>query len=643
MKPTRVLARALAHMWPFRGRFLTKLAIVLLGLVPVLLLPWPTKILIDHVIVGTPFGALPRPYPFFVRWFTDWLPEHDPMGILWWTVVAQGVLLVLVGAFGTTSPENSYADTSLASGGDTATTTENAANAGWSAHGGLVGLLETWFTMRLTQDLNHRFRCDLFARLLATPMPALADTQLGDAVYRVMYDTPAITNACYRLVLTPIVAPIGLALTAGAIELAFGDLPELILAALAFLPLSFLVTWPFVTALRRAATESRVAGARATAKLSEALARVPAIQGLDAGTGERQRFDRMSWAGFTSHRRMLLLGGGAALVATFAGFGLALYTFLHIADLVIAGRISVGDFALLFAYFAQVVFYVVELGTCWIRLQTSAAGLGRVFDALDAPAEHVPAAAVDAPVAPERIRFEQVGFDHAGAPVLCDVSCELRRGELVALVGPAGAGKTTFASLVPGFLVATAGRVLVDGRDVTELRAASLRARVGFVFQEPGLLQGTIADNIRLGDPDASDLEVRRAAMLAGADEFVRALPAGYATAVGRGGAKLSVGQRSRVAIARAFLRDAPILILDEPTAALDPASERRLVARLRELAPSRIVLVISHRLAIAQAADRVLVLEDGRLVEDGAPRDLLARPRGAYRRYVELQQLGTA
>jgi ABC-type multidrug transport system fused ATPase/permease subunit len=187
------------------------------------------------------------------------------------------------------------------------------------------------------------------------------------------------------------------------------------------------------------------------------------------------------------------------------------------------------------------------------------------------------------------------------------------------------------------------GRVLFDGADVREASQRSLRAQIAFVFQETALFDASVAENLRLGSPAASDTDLRRAAQSAGADEFIRNLPQGYDTPLGRSGGRLSVGQRQRLAIARALVRDPRILILDEPTSALDPETEQRLVEALREASRSCAVLVIAHRLSTVRHADRIAFVEAGRIVESGSHEELMARPGGAYRRFVEMQSRGAA
>lgn len=250
--------------------------------------------------------------------------------------------------------------------------------------------------------------------------------------------------------------------------------------------------------------------------------------------------------------------------------------------------------------------------------------------------------AADGPAAltePPGIRFEAVSFTYPGreAPALDSVSIELPAGRSLALVGSSGAGKSTAASLLLRFIDATSGRVEVDGRSLADIPVAAWRASLAWVPQRPHLFTGSIADNIRLARPDASDEAVVEAARAADAAGFIGRLPLGYDTAVGEAGVRLSGGQRQRVAIARAFLRDAPLLVLDEATSYQDEASEQAIREAIERLSMGRTVLVIAHRLRLAERAHRVVVLEAGRVIESGSPAELLARGR-AYRRLVEDQ-----
>jgi subfamily B ATP-binding cassette protein MsbA len=235
------------------------------------------------------------------------------------------------------------------------------------------------------------------------------------------------------------------------------------------------------------------------------------------------------------------------------------------------------------------------------------------------------------------IRFHQVSFRYDHREVLRDVSLEVRRGELVAFVGPSGGGKTTLVNLLPRFFDATAGRVEIDGRDVRDLRLASLRGLIGLVTQETVLFNDTVRGNLAYGRADLPLERVREAARAAFADEFILELPQGYDTVVGEGGVRLSGGQRQRLAIARALLKDAPILILDEATSQLDSESEMLVQRALTNLTSGRTTLVIAHRLSTVKRADRIYVLEAGRIVEEGSHDELLSGS-GLYRRLHELQ-----
>ena len=310
---------------------------------------------------------------------------------------------------------------------------------------------------------------------------------------------------------------------------------------------------------------------------------------------------------------------------------------------VISGALTPGEF---FSFTAAVLLLygpVRQLSRMVNTVQQSLGSVERVFEVVDTPP-----AIVDAPGAhvldgfTDRIAFEGVSFRYPETPepALRDITLEVHKGELVALVGMSGAGKTTLMDLLPRFHDVSAGRITVDGHDVRDVTVASLRALMGIVTQETLLFHDSIEYNIAYGKPGATREEIERAARMAQAHEFIAALPEGYAAQVGERGVKLSGGQRQRLAIARAFLKDPPILILDEATSDLDAESEFLVQQALSELMKGRTVLVIAHRLATVKNADRVVVVHGGRLAETGTHDELMAREDGIYRRLATLQAL---
>ena len=638
----RLFRRALRYIAPFKWRFAVKAGLTIVSLLPLLLLPWPAKILLDHVIQQRPMSERVASYPFFVRPFFEHLQSASPTQVLLWTLAAQALLLLLVGAFGLNDSERAETKAELSGGQDTATTTENAANAGFSPAGGLLGLFEFHWTLRLTQAFNHYYRSRVFERIQALPMTAFDDERIGDAVYRMMYDTPALTAVCYGLLLAPVVDLVGMLSTVGVLWLSFGAHPFLVWSALAFLPIALISTYPFATALRHRGERSREAGATTTSTVEEGIANILAVQSLGGQQRERERFAGDSWDSFTRYRSYLLLGIGALLAAIVPALFILTRAYFYVMNLAIGNQISVGDVSLLFSYFVIVFRYAGHLGGLWIQVQESAAGLHRVFFLMDLAAEEdPPAAQVLAPIR-EGIQTEDVHFAYTDSTsVLQGVSFAARVGQVTALVGPAGAGKTTLAYLIPRFLRPQSGRVLIDGVDIARVTRQSLRAQIAFLFQETVLFDGTVEDNIRFGRLDASETDLCRAAEVAGANEFIRKLPQGYQTSLGRAGSKLSVGQKQHLALARALVQNTPILILDEPTSALDPEAEKHFLTMLREVSRTRLVLIIAHRLSTAAAADQILFLKNGQILERGSPGELLSHPGGAYRRYVDLQTRG--
>jgi len=279
-----------------------------------------------------------------------------------------------------------------------------------------------------------------------------------------------------------------------------------------------------------------------------------------------------------------------------------------------------------------------KLGAVYNRLQMGLAAAERVFHVMDLKPSVVekPDAGALPPVR-ERIAYEHVSFAYEDEAVLRDVSIEVKRGEVLAIVGPSGSGKTTMVNLLLRFYDPVEGAIKIDGTDLRDVTIASLREQIGLVTQDVVLFNDTVAANIAYGRPEAPREAIAEAARMANADEFIRALPKGYDTVIGERGVKLSGGQRQRLAIARALFRNPPILVLDEATSALDTESERLVQQAIDRVMRHRTVLVIAHRLSTVQHADTIVVLRDGRIVEQGTHPELVEAD-GLYRKLYEMQ-----
>ena len=309
---------------------------------------------------------------------------------------------------------------------------------------------------------------------------------------------------------------------------------------------------------------------------------------------------------------------------------------------VVQGQMQVGDVAGFITALLMLVQPVRGLGTLNAVVEESAAALNRIFALLDTENE------IKSPVQPKSVIslkgdvcFDQVSFAYGDVAALEQISFTAHPGKVVALVGPSGAGKTTIINLLPRFFDRHQGVISIDGMDISDMNLSDLRASMSLVSQDAVLFNDTIANNIRLGRLDASDQDVENAAKNAAAHEFILAQPEGYNTIVGEGGSRLSGGQKQRIAIARAMLKDAPILLLDEATSALDASSEQQIQEALNKLASGRTTLVVAHRLATVQTADTILVMDQGKLVEEGDHQSLMKKD-GLYAKLCALQHFST-
>lgn len=592
-----------------------------------LLTPWPLKIVIDNVLGGHPLTGIPR------RLIVP-LAGTEPARIL---LVVTGFLAVAALLVGMVADRAVELGTEVQSGGlDQAGFTQNDANNGWSLWNGLFGYLETHVTLDLTQRITQAVRVAVYQAFMDSPLGMYSDQKIGDAVFRVMHDSAAVSAVFYRGMLAPITSVVMYILALAVLWAEFRNEPLIPILASLCLPIFAICTTLFGRLLRDQSQEMRERGSSVMAAFEERLSQVQLIKAFGQEARESESIDSASWGSFRSTLR--LLGIILTLVLVLAPMvGLLMYTALyHTMKQVIAGSMTLGDIVLLGGYGALLAYPMTTLGNTWAAVQLPAAGLRRihtVLDRLEATRSAEIAAAEVGSIDSLALRDLSVGYTR-NAPVLSSISFQLKRGEMVALAGPSGTGKTTLILALPGFLPPLGGHIIVNGVDSNGLAVASLRSHIGFVFQQEALFSATIEDNIRYGRLDATSEQVRAAATMAGAAEFVERLPDGYATMLGRRGTRLSVGQKQRIAIARALLASPSVLILDEPTAPLDSVSETTLIKMLRDLAHNRIVMIVAHRANTLAACDRVLFVHEGTLEASGSHAHLL-ESSSSYRAYL--------
>jgi ATP-binding cassette subfamily B protein len=487
------------------------------------------------------------------------------------------------------------------------------------------GLLYTRASAAILFDM----RLSLFRHLQRLSPRFYSRVRLGEIVARLNNDIGEIQ----RISAETLLAWAGnVVFLAGAVAMLVWLDVRLFLAGAALFPVSLWVLARYRGRLADRVAVVRDASAGVGSFLIESLQGMRLVVSSGAEEREASRFRERNAAfvdGVMRMQRTTYVSGGVPGLILSAGTAII---FLYGGSRVIAGSLTLGTFAAFMAYQMRLLSPVQALMGLYTALATMRVSLARVREILDEPVE------VEEPLRPVRLSRVvgnltvddvAVAFGR-GAPVLDGVSFAAGAGERLAIVGRSGAGKSTIADLLLRLMDPDRGRVCLDGHDLRTLSLADLRRRVALVDQQPFLFHATIAENIRYARPDASDAEVREAARRAGIDEFVQSLPAGYDTVAGERGAALSAGERQRVAIARAFLADPAVLILDEATSALDPAAERHVVSGYESLMRGRTTIIITHRLALAMTADRVIALDEARVVQEGVPAELL-RVRGPF------------
>jgi ATP-binding cassette subfamily B protein/subfamily B ATP-binding cassette protein MsbA len=567
------------------------LVLMLVQMVLMALTPWPIKVIVDNALGG-------HQLPAWLHAVFVWLPGPATRGaLIWWSIAATIALFVL----------------------------------SWGAKLGL-----SWTSVRFGYRMSYDLASDLLEHLQRLSLRFHTRHGIGSLMRRVTGDSGCLATIVQEALLPTVTAVSSIAMM---LSLMWLINPLLTAVALCVIPLMLLAFRLYASAMLARSYERQVAEAQVYQTIEQTLSGLHVIQAFGHEPQADDRFgadtDRtlnatiaLTWA---QVRFKFLIGFAVALGA--AGI------FWLGGEEGMANKVTVGSLLVFLSYLNSLYQPLHDISYSNATVTEAAGSARRVLEVLDAPVELVDGpGAVRLDGVAGHVVLEGVWFGYEpGRPVLRGVSLEARPGEVVAVVGATGAGKSTLASLVPRFFDPDRGRVLLDGRDLRQLRLEQVRASVGLVLQESFLFPFSIAENIAFGRPGVGQEQIEAAARAANAHEFISRLPQGYATVVGERGATLSGGERQRIAIARALLKDAPVLVLDEPTSALDAATEASVLEALERLMAGRTTIIIAHRLSTISRAQRIIVLDHGRPVETGTHNQLLHR-QSHYARLHERQ-----
>jgi ATP-binding cassette subfamily B protein/subfamily B ATP-binding cassette protein MsbA len=596
------LLRALRYFRPERRLIAGALVFMLLATGTSLMKPWPLAWIVDSILQDQPLPGV----------LDSWLGDLEPE----WILAILGGLVLLV----------------------------------HTAHGALTGIQKYLVIVTGLRGLA-RVRNQLYQWLQRLSLRYFQGSNQGDVIYRATWDTYSFQTLFEHGLFTFLGATV-LMVCMGTVMWRL-NVP-LTLVALATVPLLLVVMKHFGRRMRQRSLAAHQADSRVTSMVQQSIVALPLTQSYTREPDEARQYTARVAAAL-QHRKaqhgseVLYL----ALVAVIFGLGTTGIIWLG-ARQVMAGALTLGELPTFISSLAQLYEPLNQLSHVGATVSDARAGTDRVFELLDTP-EEVKETDQARPVravhsrenqpeetpqqtvwAKGNLAFEGVVFGYQKSrPVLRGINLEIAAGEKMAVIGPSGAGKSTLLHLVPRFFDPDEGALKLEGIDFRRLKLKDLRAQISLVFQEAILLPTSIAENIAYGKPDAGRAEIEAAAKAAHAEEFIRRLPNGFDTIVGEGAARLSMGEKQRINIARAFLKEAPILLLDEPTSALDAESEELVVAGLQNLMQGRTTLIAAHRLAVVRHADRIAVVEAGRLTEVGSPAEL-SRKKGYYSRLME-------
>jgi ATP-binding cassette subfamily B protein len=574
-----IYRRVFRYYRPFFPQTIAGLLLSLVGIGLNLLKPWPFKIIVDHVLPRFSTGATVF-YDFERRFAAN--PKLEILILCLALIVIQFL---------------------------------------W----GIVNWITNYIFVKIGLQALLKLRTDLYAYLQSLSLRYHDARRSADSSFRVAYDSQSIQTV-YNKGFTGIS---GSAITLVGTFIVMVRLDwQLALLSLAVVPLVVAAIYFFAHRIRRESTNIQEQESAVLVQAQEGLSSIRMVHAFGQEEFEVLQFHQRARQSLQANLRLTLTNVNSALViSTLMVTGTAAMYYLGTLH-VLTGTLTLGSLLVFSAYLLMLYQPLESLTyTAW-AMEGATAGARRCFEVLDRQDD-----VVDSPDAiaitetKGAIRFRNVSFGYADdRHVLHDVDLTIEPNQIIALVGGTGAGKSTLLSLVPRFYDPSKGSVALDDRDLQKITKKSLRAQIGIVLQDTLLFSTTVRENIAYGRPDASDEEIVNAAKRAQADEFIRALPNGYSNLVGERGGHLSVGQRQRIGIARAFLKNAPILLLDEPTSALDPATEAAIMETIKELMRGRTTLIATHRLATIHNVDQIVVLDRGRIVEQGRGPELVAR-----------------